>query len=163
MRLFRKPSAWEVVDHTGVSPVMAMAYSDFNDDDHDIVDVSETDVRGTYFFDLRPKDGAQYLQRALMFARQQLMKETSLKGYNTLIREGWDVTTLRKGSKRRVEVQYRARPALVSGKMSTQLPPFLDMLTYVVYHGHLHISLTRTLQHFILIIMAPHTILTHQP
>lgn len=128
MRLFRKPTAWEVVDHTGVEPVMVMAYSYSDDDDHDIVEVSETDVQGTYLFDLRPKDGAQYLQRALIFARQQLMKETSLKGYNALIREGWDVTTLRKGSKRRVEVQYCGRPALVSGKTSTQLPPFLNML-----------------------------------
>ena len=44
------------------------------------------EMRGTYLFDV--KDGAQSSQRALVFARQQLLLETLKRGYNALLLEG---------------------------------------------------------------------------
>lgn len=51
----------------------------------DIVHISETDLEGTYLFEV--KDDAQYAQRALVFSRQQLLIASSKKGYNALLLE----------------------------------------------------------------------------
>ncbi|KAF8521478.1 hypothetical protein JB92DRAFT_3111080 [Gautieria morchelliformis] len=125
----RKVNPWEVVNYKAVHPVTGYLNED---DDLDIIHVGETDTRGTYLFDVKDV-GAHNIQQALVFARQQLLIEISKKGYNTLLLEGWEMTTLRKGVKRRVEVKYRARPALLSGDVTVRLPPFFDLLTSKVY------------------------------
>jgi len=90
--------------------------------------VGEADTRGTYVFEgnhskkrmIDPRD-------AVVFARQQLLQETTKKGFNVLLLErhvfignnlylfdscyetSWQVTVYRRGKQHRIEVQYSAR------------------------------------------------------
>lgn len=52
--------------------------------------VARQDISRTYVFYVRPKDNPQTLtQRALIFARRQLLDETHRYGFNSFIREGY--------------------------------------------------------------------------
>ncbi|TDL28738.1 hypothetical protein BD410DRAFT_712419 [Rickenella mellea] len=123
LRLRRRELPWEVVDYKVVEPVPMF----YDDEDIDIVLVSECETRGTYVFDINEL-GKWHAARSLEFSRQQLLRELSNKGYNSLISEGWSMTVLRKGKRHRMVVQYDGRGAIISGKFDPRPPPFLDML-----------------------------------
>ncbi|KAJ2928869.1 hypothetical protein H1R20_g8228, partial [Candolleomyces eurysporus] len=127
-RLRRKEAPWEVVDNKFVDP--SPTY--YGDDELDIDTVSQTDIKGTYVFDMKTRySGIQDLQRALTFSRQQLLREAFERGYNVLLVESWQLTIFQKAKHRRIEVRYSGRPARVVGDASsneTQSPPFIGIL-----------------------------------
>ncbi|KAF8585550.1 hypothetical protein K439DRAFT_1343277 [Ramaria rubella] len=126
MPLSHKMIPWEVIDHKVVSPVWNCS---IEDNDLNIIKVSPKDLLATYLFEV--KEGPEHVQRALVFAQQQVLNNVSKNNYNILLMEGWEVTTYRKGAMLRVKVKYHAWPAQVSGDVSVELPPFFDMLRSV--------------------------------
>ncbi|KIJ40183.1 hypothetical protein M422DRAFT_257017 [Sphaerobolus stellatus SS14] len=132
----KKKTSWELVERKAIAPVMV----DDEYEDLDVVHVSPKDVEATYVFDVPPKSEVpswQDMQRVIVFARQQYMKEASAQGWNTLLKEGWEILWFRKSSKRRLEVKYSGRPALVSGLKPhaalARSPPFLELLRSDLY------------------------------
>ncbi|KAJ3571346.1 hypothetical protein NP233_g3815 [Leucocoprinus birnbaumii] len=107
IRLRRNEQPWEVVYCRAVEPVPSF----HDDDDLDVLSISEAETHGTYVFDVRPHTGhhGHQLRRAVTFAQQQLLREVEKKGFDVLLVEGWRLTLLRKGKHNRVEVQYSAR------------------------------------------------------
>lgn len=123
----RKEQPWEVVDCKSVEPVPT--YHD--DEDLDVLFISEAETRGTYVFDIRSHTGhhGHQLRRVVTFAQQQLLREVEKKGYDILLIEGWRLTLLRRGKHNRVEVQYRARAAKArKPRKYHQPPPFMGVL-----------------------------------
>ncbi|KIM48437.1 hypothetical protein M413DRAFT_440169 [Hebeloma cylindrosporum] len=126
MLLFRrKETPWEVVDSRSVDPVPMY----YEDEDLDLVSVKDTNVRRTYVLELK-RDARQQndLRNAVVFAREQLLKEITKSGYNALLLESWRVTLLRKAKLHRVEVEYSGRPALAQNKAKRRHPPFMAVL-----------------------------------
>ncbi|EJD04365.1 uncharacterized protein FOMMEDRAFT_83102 [Fomitiporia mediterranea MF3/22] len=143
MRVFlrRRDAPWEVVDHKSVQPVPTF----YDDEDVDIIHLSSAETRGTYVFESHSgasskrssgwasqstRSGAEHGRKALIFARQQLLREVAKKDCNVLLLEGWSLTVLRKGKRVRFEVQYSGRGALAAGKpdIAHRQPPFIELL-----------------------------------
>ncbi|KAF9451777.1 hypothetical protein P691DRAFT_806874 [Macrolepiota fuliginosa MF-IS2] len=126
--LRRKEQPWEVVDCKAVEPVSTY----YDDDELDVLSVSEADTRGTYVFDVRSHNGdhCHQLRRAVTFAQQQLLREVEKKGFNILLIEGWRLTLLRRGKHMRLEVQYSGRAAKTVGQSYKHCrpPPFMGVL-----------------------------------
>ncbi|KAF7320229.1 hypothetical protein MKEN_00807400 [Mycena kentingensis (nom. inval.)] len=83
----RKEVPWEVVDSKAIEPVPT--YYEENKDlflDLDIVSVGEADTCGTYVFQLEQQNAAE-LRSAVVFARQQLLREIGKRGFNALLSE----------------------------------------------------------------------------
>ncbi|KAF9014927.1 hypothetical protein BDQ17DRAFT_1340196 [Cyathus striatus] len=115
----RKEVAWEVVDNRSVDPFPYL----------DIMTVNEVDTRGTYVFEAKHPRQYSDLSNAVVFARQQLMKEVIKKGFNILMIESWSVTVYRREKVHRIEVQYSGRAARALGKIPVQRPPpFIGVL-----------------------------------
>ncbi|TFK23123.1 hypothetical protein FA15DRAFT_594843 [Coprinopsis marcescibilis] len=117
----RKDAPWEVVDNKFVDPVPTYHGSSALD----IADISQTDIKGTYIFDLNQKDGRGYrgthdLLRAVDFSRQQLLSEAEKKGFNVLLIESWQLTIFRRAKQHRIEVRYNGRPALCVGTVPSR-------------------------------------------
>jgi len=122
----RKEIPWEVVDSKAVEPVH-MYYDE--DKDLDIESVGEVDTCGTYVFHVGQLKNAADLRNAVVFARQQLLKEVGKKGFNVLLSESWDLTIYRRGKRHRVQVNYSGRPARVVGDLpALRPPPFMQVL-----------------------------------
>ncbi|KAF8640754.1 hypothetical protein AX17_000404 [Amanita inopinata Kibby_2008] len=121
----RKEVPWEVVDSRAVEPVLM-----FDDDDEiEIEVIGEVDIVGTYVFDVKAWRGSKQVPNALVFARQQLLREVTNKGYNVLLHESWTATVYRRAKDHRVEIRYGGRPARVVGKVNVHAcPPFLGIL-----------------------------------
>jgi len=123
----RRETPWEVVDSKAVEPVPL--YYELEDDDLDIVALGEVDTRGTYVFEGNHTKKCIDPRDAVVFAQQQLLKETAKKGFNVLLLESWQLTVFRRGKQQRIEVQYSARPARALGKLPKQRsPPFMGVL-----------------------------------
>ncbi|KAF5337094.1 hypothetical protein D9611_003248 [Ephemerocybe angulata] len=125
-RLRRKEAPWEVVENKFVDP--SPTY--YGDEELDLDEISKTDIKGTYVFDLKAGyAGIQDLQKAVTFSRQQLLREASRRGYNVLTVESWQLTIFQRAKQRRVEVRYCGRPARCVGDApSAQTPPFIGIL-----------------------------------
>jgi len=121
MHHFGNEDSWSVVDRAQVQPVWTI------DDDASIEDIhTGQEIVGRYTFDMK---GGFQQRRALLHARNQIMKQAERMGCNVLIREGWSVTALRRGEKDyRLEVVYHARPAQSEYLRSAKEPPFLAYL-----------------------------------
>ncbi|KAF8078383.1 hypothetical protein FPV67DRAFT_1465084 [Lyophyllum atratum] len=115
----RRETPWEVVDSKAVDAVPMY----YEDEDLDIAVVGETDIRGTYVFEVNAGKKTPDLRRAVEFARQQLLQEVIKKGYNVLLLESWQLTVYRRGKEHRIEVQYSGRPARAFGKLPARRPP----------------------------------------
>ncbi|EAU93338.2 hypothetical protein CC1G_08651 [Coprinopsis cinerea okayama7 len=105
LRFRRKELPWEVVDNKFVDPVPT--YSSY--DELQIDSISDTELNGTYVFDINPSNGKAYrgihdLHRAVNFSRQQLMSEASKRGFNVLLVESWQLKILRKNKHHRIEL-----------------------------------------------------------
>ncbi|KAF8895052.1 hypothetical protein CPB84DRAFT_1848384 [Gymnopilus junonius] len=128
MVLFRRKEVpWEVVDSRSVDPVPMY----YEDEDLEIILIKETNVRRSYSFEIkRESRDKKLLLNAVVFAREQLMKEIKQNGYNILLLESWRVTLLRKGKQHRIEVEYSGRPAIASetNKVNKPNPPFMAIL-----------------------------------
>ncbi|THV05967.1 hypothetical protein K435DRAFT_711878 [Dendrothele bispora CBS 962.96] len=123
----RKESAWEVVDTKAIEPI-AM-YPELEDEDMDLEAVSEHDTRGTYVFDVKHKTSHAALQKAVVFAQQQLLSEVAKKGYNILLIESWRLTIYRRGKSHRLEIEYCGRPAHAPSKdLVVKPPPYMELL-----------------------------------
>lgn len=97
--------------------------------DLDIVSVGEVDTCGTYVFHVEQLKNAADLRNAVVFARQQLLKEVGKKGFNVLLSESWDLTIYRRGKRHRVQVNYSGRPARIDGDLpALRPPPFMQVL-----------------------------------
>ncbi|OAX39003.1 hypothetical protein K503DRAFT_117343 [Rhizopogon vinicolor AM-OR11-026] len=128
MKWFRRKSEppWEVVGCECIDPAPMID----DDDDLDILRVSDTTTCGTYIFDLGKcsPQGLDYTN-AVLFARQQLIQVIVKHNYNVLLEESWTLTLYRKGRLHRIEVQYAGRPVYVSGKVPPlRPPPFMAVL-----------------------------------
>ncbi|KAJ7492854.1 hypothetical protein FB451DRAFT_552935 [Mycena latifolia] len=122
----RKEVPWEVVDSKAIEPV-PMYYDE--DKELDIVSVGEADTCGTYVFHVGQLKNAGDLRNAVVFARQQLLREIGKKGFNVLLSESWNLTIYRRGKRHRVEVAYNGRPARVLGDLpQLRPPPFMQIL-----------------------------------
>ncbi|KAF7339848.1 hypothetical protein MVEN_01901600 [Mycena venus] len=139
----RKEIPWEVVDSKAIEPVH-MYYDE--DKDFDIVSIGETDTCGTYVFHVDKLKNAADLRNAVVFARQQLLKEVGKKGFNILLSErlelclnavhvievaaiSWDLTIYRRAMRHRVQVTYCGRPARIDGDLpALRPPPFMQVL-----------------------------------
>ncbi|KAJ7169647.1 hypothetical protein C8R46DRAFT_204701 [Mycena filopes] len=122
----RKEIPWEVVDSKAIEPV-SMFYDE--DKDLDIMSVGDADTCGTYVFNVGQLKNVDELRNAVVFARQQLLKEIGKKGFNVLLSESWDVTIYRRGKRHRVQVNYSGRPAHIVGDLPTlRPPPFIQVL-----------------------------------
>ncbi|KAG6832206.1 hypothetical protein H0H92_004171 [Tricholoma furcatifolium] len=121
----RKEIPWEVVNSRAVDAVPMY----FEDEDLDIAVMGESDIRGTYVFEVQSNKKKPELRKAVEFARQQFLNEIIKKGYNILVLEGWQLTVYRRGKEHRIEVQYTGRPARALGKLPTRRPPpFIGVL-----------------------------------
>jgi len=121
----RRETPWEVVDSKAVDPVPMY----YEDEDLDVAVVGETDIQGTYIFEVNSGRQTPDLRRAIEFARQQLLLEIIKNGYNILLLECWQLTVYRRGKEHRIKVQYTGRPARALGKLAAQRPPpFLGVL-----------------------------------
>lgn len=78
----------------------------------------------------RPAYKKSDLKKALIFARGEIVKQVEASGKNALIVEGWAVTVLRQGSRYRLQIEYTARPAVVSYPDQPRLrrPPYLEVI-----------------------------------
>ncbi|KAJ7102163.1 hypothetical protein B0H15DRAFT_768417 [Mycena belliarum] len=115
-RFRRKELPWEVVDSKAIEPL-------------DIVSVGEADTCGTYVFHVEQLRNAESLRDAVVFARQQLLREVGKRGFNVLLSESWSLTIYRRGKRHRVEVGYNGRPAHVLGDLPPlRPPPFMQVL-----------------------------------
>ncbi|KAK7064422.1 hypothetical protein R3P38DRAFT_2824401 [Favolaschia claudopus] len=122
----RKEIPWEVVDSKAIEPVH-MYYDE--DKDFDISSIGDVDSCGRYVFQVQQSNNTTELQNAVVFARQQLLKEVGKKGYNVLLSESWDLTIYRRGKRHRVQVNYCGRPARIVGDLPTlRPPPFMQVL-----------------------------------
>lgn len=106
----RREAPWEVVDSKGVEAVpmyyedegesnlarvhVPEACSQFSLADLDIVVIGETDTRGTYVFEERKERNIADLRHVIVFARQQLLKEVTRRGYNVLLSERFVSTSM---------------------------------------------------------------------
>lgn len=128
--LRRRDAPWEVVDTKEVQPVPTF----YDDEDVNIVSLSENETRGTYVFDLNKLRGASSdadsldWRKALVFARQRLLEEVQKRDYNCLLIEGWCITVLRRGKQHRLQIEYNGRGALANGKLEVRDPPFIELL-----------------------------------
>ena len=107
--LFRRPrrrdsdEAWEVVDSQSVEAV-PMIYegmrcivpcrigrgTDRDSSDVDIQDVADADIVGTYLFEVDPqtrRSRRESFEKAIIFARRELLRETEKRGFNMLLHE----------------------------------------------------------------------------
>ena len=107
--LFRRPrrrdsdEAWEVVDSQSVEAV-PMIYegtrcivssrmgrgTDRDLSDVDIQDVADADIVGTYLFEVDPhtrRSRRESFEKAIIFARRELLRETEKRGFNMLLHE----------------------------------------------------------------------------
>ncbi|KAG5719312.1 hypothetical protein E4T56_gene13296 [Termitomyces sp. T112] len=121
----RKEVPWEVVNSSTVDAVPMY----YEDEDLEIAFTGQSNIRGTYVFDVSSGTKVPELRRVIEFARQQLLQRIAKKGYNILLLEGWQLTVYRRGKEHRIEVQYTGRPARAFGKLpESRSPPFTAVL-----------------------------------
>lgn len=122
----RREDPWEVVGCETVKPVFTFDSGDY----HDLIYVQEGDTRGRYIFEFtRQAPSGMHCSSAVQFARQQLLRQVTTKGYNVLLEEGWSLTLLRRGKCHRIQVDYTGRPGCISGKLPPlRAPPFTALL-----------------------------------
>ncbi|EJT97954.1 hypothetical protein DACRYDRAFT_18458 [Dacryopinax primogenitus] len=121
MHRFGNDDTWSIVDRAEVRPVWTIDEDAVFDDIH-----TGHEIVGRYTFDMK---GGFQQRKALRHARGQMIKTAKEMGWNVFIREGWSVTSLRRGENDfRLEVVYRARPAQSECLSSAKEPPFLTYL-----------------------------------
>ncbi|KAF8203290.1 hypothetical protein BJ912DRAFT_1037728 [Pholiota molesta] len=126
MMLFRrKEMPWEVVESQSVDPVPMY----YDDEDLDLIYIKRSNVQRKYVLDVRNDQHLQSeLQKAIVFARNQLLEEIKRNGYNILLLESWHITVLRRAKLHRVEVEYNGRPAIAMNTLKERHPPFMEVL-----------------------------------
>ncbi|TRM61434.1 hypothetical protein BD626DRAFT_500997 [Schizophyllum amplum] len=68
-------------------------------------------------------------EKAIVFARRELLREAEKRGYNILLHESWSATLMRRAERTRVQVKYSGRGASADGvDTHTRQPPFLEVL-----------------------------------
>ncbi|KAF9480445.1 hypothetical protein BDN70DRAFT_877582 [Pholiota conissans] len=121
----RKETPWEVVGSQSVDPIPMY----YDDEDLDLIYVKNTNVQRKYVIDVKKDQDLQNeLQKAIVFARAQLLEEVKKNGYNILLLESWHITVLRKAKLHRVEVEYNGRPAIALNTLKERHPPFIQVL-----------------------------------
>ncbi|KAI4528469.1 hypothetical protein K525DRAFT_289942 [Schizophyllum commune Loenen D] len=140
--LFRRPrrrdsdEAWEVVDSQSVEAV-PMIYEGTRDfSDVDIQDVADADIVGTYLFEVDPhtrRSRRESFEKAIIFARRELLRETEKRGFNMLLHESWTATLLRRGDRDRVQVRYSGRGTSVVFRIG--MNGFADSLSGALAEG----------------------------
>ncbi|KAJ3870151.1 hypothetical protein EV359DRAFT_76145 [Lentinula novae-zelandiae] len=84
-KLRRKESPWEVAERKLVDPVLM-----YEEEELDLDIVNQSDICGTYVFDVKKHDQSEAdLRNAVVIARQQLLQEIATKGLNVLLTERW--------------------------------------------------------------------------
>ncbi|KAG8935475.1 hypothetical protein FRC02_008026 [Tulasnella sp. 418] len=103
--------------------------SSSNHEDFDEEDSTDSHSRDSRDF------SPSHAKEALVYARNQLLSSNDLRkmGGNVLFFEGWTVTKLRRGSRYRLVVTYRGRPAFAvhthpGSSALPSSPPFMDIL-----------------------------------
>ncbi|GJJ08817.1 hypothetical protein Clacol_003036 [Clathrus columnatus] len=127
---WRTNPCWEVVEHIDIAPIVTVPYlnDEFFEKDA-LLRIARQDTSRTYVFYINPKDNQRELtQQAVIFARRQLLADARRYGFNSFIREGWEVTLFRNNNRWRIEVCYTGRPAFMARKYQSNTPPFLEML-----------------------------------
>lgn len=120
--------AWEVVGCRCVEPVPMFGPECDHQPDFECVKGADTCGRYTFEFGKHPPSGIQ-CANAVLFARQQFLRETTRQGFNVLLVEGWSITLLRQGKRHRIQVDYTGRPACAPGYISApRPPPFIRLL-----------------------------------
>ncbi|KAJ6604419.1 hypothetical protein DFH09DRAFT_898337 [Mycena vulgaris] len=123
----RKEVPWEVVDSKAIEPVPTY-YDEDKGTSISYLWAMPTCVEH-YIFHVDQLKNAEDLRNAVVFARQQLLREVGKKGFNVLLSESWNMTIYRRGKRHRVQVEYNGRPARVLGDLpALRPPPFMQVL-----------------------------------